>query len=239
MRHHRPLFTALVLACAGCTTVRPGPVTEPERRTITVSSTATLHVPPDRACVELTFSETAPRLVDAHEQVEAHRRRFLVELAALDPELSVETGETRHAPQYRHVDDERRLDGYRASITLTVRTADRAQIPEIVRRAGDGLHAVDVTHYHSDLTRFRARLREMAVAAAREKATQLAEGFGDRLGEVVTVAEGGAQAGPRTYFTVDNAVAHAGGGEEVSEGPPPPGAIPLRLALAVTFAIGG
>jgi uncharacterized protein YggE len=236
MLPRRLLLVTAALGCAACTTVLPRPNDEPERRTLTVASSATLHVPPDRACVALTFSETAPRLVDAHEQVEAHRRRYLERLAALDPELEVETGEMRHAPRYTRVGEERRLDGYRASLTLTVRTGDRAQIPELVRRAGDGLHEVDVTHYHSDLTSFRARLREMAVDAAREKARQLAEGFGETLGEVVTVGEGGARAAPRTYFAVDNAVAHAGGGRE-TEGPPPPGAIPLRLTIAVTFAL--
>ena len=160
---------------------------------------------------------------------------FLEALGALDGALEIESGSTLYAPEHTRRGGERVSLGYRASRSLTVRTADRAQVPEIIGRAGDGLHAVQVTHYREDLSQFRSELRALAVGAARDKAAQLAAGFGDEVSRVLSVTEGGAQARGRGYFATDNVVASAG--EDASEGPPPPGAIALQLTLTVTFEL--
>lgn len=234
----RALVASSLLAGCGGAPLHAGPhAGGPEPRVVQIASSATLHVAPDRTCVELTFSELAPRLVDAHAAVERRRETFLASLEALDASLEVEAGSTDYAPEHTHRQGERVFLGYRASRSLTVRTDDRALVPEIVGRAGDGLHAVQVTHYREDLSRFRARLRELAVGAAREKAAQLAAGFGEELEGVLSVTEGGAQAQSRGYFAVDNVVASAAVAEEPRGGPPPPGAIALRLTLTVTFRL--
>lgn len=239
MRSSLPLAGLALLTTAGCATALPhptAPVAAPaEPRVVQIAASATLHVAPDRACVELTFSELAPRLVDAHAEVERRHAAFLEALGALDGALEIESGSTLYAPEHTHRGGERVSLGYRASRSLTVRTADRAQVPEIIGRAGDGLHAVQVIHYREDLSQFRSELRALAVGAARDKAAQLAAGFGDEIARVLSVTEGGARAQGRGYFATDNVV--AGAGEDASEGPPPPGAIALQLTLTVTFEL--
>ena len=209
-------------------------------RSLTILSTARLDVAPDSACVRLTFSEERARMVDAHTAVRAHRARFLA--AVEDLGVEVEEGATLYAPAYDTGPGPRRLRGYTATISLNVHTREPDRVPEIIERAGDGLHGVEVEHYAQDIAQHRERVRQMAIEAAQRKARQLASGFEVELGEVLSLEEGHATtARPGAYLAnfVANEAGSAGADGDRDRGPAPPGSIPLSMSLHVTFALGG
>lgn len=222
MRTTLSLLALLLGACSGNGAEAPP-------RSIAIEATATLHIPPDTAAVSLTFGAIDVDLAVAHEEVERNRNAFLAQIA--DWDARVERGLIQYSP-YRP--STATVDRYRATDTVIVHTTRPADIPRIIRLASSGVTAIHVRHYVSDLAQHRARLREMAIAAAQTKASDLAEGFDVALGDVLTIHEGGATSHPFGTGNVDNRFARI---ETDDDGIPPPGAIPLRLTLRVTFEL--
>ena len=221
-----PLLLALFSAACSATASAP-----PPPRSITIEATATLHLPPDMAAISLTFGALDDELAVAHATVERNRTAFLAAVA--DSDVRVERGLIQYSP-YRpsHAAVER----YQASDTVVIHTSRPADIPRIITLASEGLTAVSVRHYVSDLVQHRGQVRELAIAAARTKASELATGFDAELGRVLTVHEGGATQSAFGVGNVDNAFARV---EADDEGVPPPGAIPLRLTLHVMYELEG
>lgn len=216
----------LALALAGCS----APAEPASPRTIAIDATATLHLPPDTTAITLTFAATSPDLAIAHERVEASRAAFLAAVASYD--ARVETGWTHYAPHRTYAGAE---DGqFRAAQTLVVHTTEPADVPAIIRLAQPGVSEVSVHHYVADLVQHRARLRRMAVEAAAAKASDLATGFGVHLGDVLVIEERGADTHAFGVGNFDNVVARVAADDE---GAPPPGAVPLRTTLRVTYAL--
>lgn len=199
-------------------------------RTLAIDATATLHLPPDCAAITLTFAAEDADLGAAHDRVETSRGAFVERAERFD--ARVETGTVDYRP-YRP--QGATVDRYRASQTVVVRTGELDEIPRIIREAGDGLSAVSVRYYVEDMTAHRSRLRQMAIEAAGAKADELADGFDVDLGDVLSVAEGGATTHAFGVGNLDNAYARVETTED--HGAPPPGAIPLRVTLRVTYEL--
>ncbi|MCB9597370.1 MAG: SIMPL domain-containing protein [Sandaracinaceae bacterium] len=224
MRNTLGLF---LLSLAGCSTAASQP---PPPRSVTIEATATLHLPPDMAAISLTFGAVDDDLGAAHATVERNRGAFLSAIESWD--ARVERGWTQYSP-YRPSHSE--VERYQASDTIIVHTAHPEDIPRIIGLASAGLTAVTVRHYVSDLVQHRGRVRAMAIAAAQAKASDLATGFDAELGRVLTIHEGGAsQYGGFGVGNNDNFVARV---DTADEGSAPPGAIPLRLTLLVTYEL--
>jgi len=220
----RPLCSALALLLAACGADEPAPP-----RSVAVDATATLHVPPDTAAITLTFGADHDDLRTAHATVEDARTGFLARVERFD--ARVESGAIRYAPHRPHVGAAERM---RASQTVVVHTAELDDVPRIIAEGGPTLTGVHVRHYVADRVQHRSRLRQMAIDAAQSKAGDLASGFGGALGRVQTIAEGGATSHAAGVGNLDNSVARV---TVDDDGVPPPGAIPLRVTLRVTFAL--
>lgn len=200
-------------------------------RTLAIDATATLHLPPDTAAVTLTFAAHDADLAIAHERVEQSRAAFLAAAASL--EARVEQGVVHYAP---HRPFAGAPETFRAAQTVVVHTTDFEAIPSIVRMSGPGLSEVSVRHYVADMVQHRGRLRRMAIDAAGAKAGELAHGFEVSLGEVLAIEERGADTHAFGVGNFDNRVATV---EAEEGGAPPPGAIPLRTTLRITYRLRG
>lgn len=226
MRTRLALAALTLLGCSEGTVVAPVPP-----RTLSIDATATLHLPPDTAAITLTFASTDADLAVAHERVESSRAAFLAAVASVD--ARVETGVVDYAPYRPYAGAP---ETYRAAQTVVVHTTELDEIPAIIRLAGPGLSQVGVRHYVADLVQHRSRLRRMAIEAARAKAGELADGFEASLGEVLSIEEGGATSYAFGVGNMDNRVASV---QAEEDGTPPPGAIPLRTTLRITYRLHG
>ena len=223
------LFLVLSSALAACST--PSASDAPPR-TVAIAATATLHVPPDTAAVTLTFRAEDTDLAVAHELVDSSRRAFLSQVESF--EARVESGNVDYQP-YRT--QWMSHEEFRASQAVVVHTHEFTDIPQIIRLGGAQLGGVRVRYYVEDMVQHRSRIRQMAIEAAGSKASELAEGFDVELGGLLSVEEGGATTGASgAVGNFDNVFVRVSV-TDPQDGPPPPGAIPLRVTLHVTYAI--
>ena len=111
-------------------------------------------------------------------------------------------------------DHEGRANGYRATLSLTVRLRDLAAAPELIpallAAGGDSgrLHSTDLEH--SGREALAAEARDNAFADARARAEQYARLAGLTLGEVLTVAEGNPAGVPVHGLSQRHAIPAAG-----------------------------
>ena len=231
----------------------------PEReRTLAVCAKAVLDVPPDEASIDFTFSSTDKRMTRAHEATAAKIAAFAKALAAaaVGPG-DLLYGQASYAPDYAYTEGlPPRIASYTAAESLTVRTREFARIPAIIDAAvASGISSMgSLRFYSTKLPEQKRKVRDMAIAAAREKAEQLARGLGAGLGEAIDVSEGAAYAGgggyglspwgygqfagvtENAYASVPQAQAAQAQDREPA-GPITPGATPLELTVRCTFAL--
>ncbi len=161
---------------------------------MTVTGQATLEVSPD--CADLTNTLAADNIKPglAAKQLEAKK---LIMISALQ-KIGVETADIKLSNLQLDPIYEPNREGwatlkvrtYRAQITVTATTKDFAKIAEIMdAAASSGASSVSNQFRRSDLPALKKKVREMALAAAKDKAKQTASALGIELGRVVSVAE--------------------------------------------------
>jgi uncharacterized protein len=176
-----------------------------------VQGTATLEVAPDCADLTMTISADGARPDIATQAVQEKQQQMI---AALQ-KLGVETPDVKLSylslePIWLHDKDgwsPLHVGTYRAQVTITATTRKFDQIGAIME-AGANAGATSMTSQfrRSDLPELKKKVREMAIAAAREKASSTARALGIELGRIVSVAEsasGSLYNSP--YFPVANA----------------------------------
>lgn len=161
---------------------------------MTVTGTATLEVSPDCADLTMTISADGTRPGAATTQVDAKERALVAALekigvAAADLKLSTVTLEPVYEPNpegWAQI----KVHAYRAQITVTATTHDFGKIGEIMDTgASAGVSALSSQFRNSDLPGLKKKVRDMALAAAKDKAHQTADGLGLKLGRVISVNE--------------------------------------------------
>ncbi|MCB9561600.1 MAG: SIMPL domain-containing protein [Kofleriaceae bacterium] len=206
-RPDRPfvLATALALALAGlaaacrepaasspapCCGGGPGHAgAEPPPRTLAVSGTATLDVVPDVADVVLSVTGEASRPKAAVEAARGRQRKLdaaLRKLGLVDADIAL--SQLSISPTWEP--DTGRRRGYAASITLTASTRDFDLIGAIMDVGADaGVTDMSTSFRHHDLPALKRQVRDLALAAVKDKATQTVAALGATLGDVQQVAE--------------------------------------------------
>jgi uncharacterized protein YggE len=100
--------------------------------------------------------------------------------------------------------------GYEVSKTMTIRLTDISRFEEFLGEVlKTGLSEINNVKFEtSKLTENRVRAREMAMKAAKEKATVMAAALGQTIGKAIKIAEGNIS-GPAypNYATTSNSVA--------------------------------
>jgi uncharacterized protein len=159
---------------------------------MTVTGTAVLEVSPDCADLTITLGIDAPRPRAATTQVETEQRTLIDSLAKLGvAEGDLKLSSLSLEPLYEsHPDGSTRLVNYRAEITVTATTHDFAKISGIMEAGADaGATHMSSQFRRADLPTLKKQVRDMALAAARDKAKQTAAGLGFKLGRVMSVSE--------------------------------------------------
>lgn len=216
------LLLALPLLAAAChervIAVSPAAVENPGLMTVTGS--ATLEVNPDCADLTMTISSDSLKPGAAVTSVDTKETGLVAALtkqgvAPNDMKLSLVT----LAPVYETNLYPLVIHAYRAQITVTATTRDFAKISALME-AGSEAGAIQMSSQfrRSDMPELKKKVRDMALAAAKDKAKQTAGSLEIELGRIVSVGEnvGGAMWNqayfPQNAVTRDNSSGTALGG---------------------------
>lgn len=216
--------------------------------TISVSGEAVVKVVPDRIVLLLGIETWDLDIQVAKEKNEDILGRTLN--AVLDRGVASTDTQTDHLsiePRYNSDYRKENLIGYFVRNTLSVTLSDPSEVEALltdVLRAG-------ITHIHGvhfETTAFkehRETARRLALEAAREKATQMANVLGKRVGEPRTISEGPAYGNwfyvgggwgfGRSQGMSQNVVQNAGGSSPEGMESLSLGKISIRGSVSVTF----
>jgi len=173
---------------------------------MTVTGQATLEVSPDCADLTITLSADNVKPGSAVKQLDAKKR----ELIAALKKIGVETADVKLSnlnldPIYEPNPEgwaTLKVRTYRAQITVTATTKDFSKIADIMDTAATaGASSISNQFRRSDLPELKKKVRDMALAAAKDKAKQTADALGIKLGRVMSVGENqGGYMWNATYF---------------------------------------
>lgn len=235
-----------LLSALACQTPAMAPAAAvPPPRTLAITSTARLDVPPDEATVTVTFTSTARKLSAAHADAKKKIDAFTAAAhAAGVPADGIVFSAANEAAEYVYPEGRpRQLTGFQSTTTLRIEVSDFALVAPVVDAAVDaGVASLDGIEYHSTkLSEHKKKARDMAIEAAKAKADQLAGGLGFTLAGVQSVSERTGDTpwwGPRGLENnVAQAVASAPSSGSDVDTPIVPGSESLTLTLDLVFEI--
>lgn len=136
--------------------------------------------------------------------------------------------------EYPHYD---RITGYAASLSVTASTTTFDLVAEMMEAgAGAGVTQMWTSFRSTKLPELKVKVREMALAAAKDKARQIADTLGAPMVRVVAVAE---TPGGNPYYwnggAVPNAVGTVEGRSDVQLQPTTQ---ELNLTITITWELG-
>lgn len=213
-------------------------------RSISVSGTAEIRVVPDEVILSLGVQTYHADLDTAKQENDARMARVLaVAREAEVPDERLATDYIRISPVYEFNNGrQRHIDGYSVDRGLEIRLRDLDRFEDLLTDAlASGANVVHgITFRTTELREHRDEARGLALDAAREKATDMAERLGQSLGDVLSIAEGSvgwsSGYGWRGGAGMQNVVQVAGDGSGAS-GPTTPGQIEVTARVSVTFAL--
>jgi uncharacterized protein YggE len=221
-------------------------------RTVEVSGTAVVNVPPDRALVHLGVQSNgkSPREVQAKNA--AAISSVIKSIQALGVESrDISTDQYVIEPLYEDYDS-LRIKGYRIHNTISITMRDVDQTSNTIAAAfqAGANQVVKVEFYTSELRKYRDQAREMAMNAASEKASALAEAAGTDTDCVLNIGEnswshfngghwwyGGNNQNLWTQNAVQNVTPASQGAPASEESPVSIGQISVRAEVTATFAL--
>ena len=220
-------------------------------RTVQVSGTAVVNVKPDRALIQLGVQSNGKSPQEAQAKNSAAISRVTKALKTLGIESKdIATEWYTIEPLY---DDYASLhiEGYRIYniIEVTVRTVDRANEVIVTAFQAGANQVVDVEFYTSELRKYRDQAREMAMSAASEKASALAQAAGADVGCVLNINENSSSyfngwgwwyGGNNQNLWTQNAsqnIAPTGETANLQDGPVSAGMISIRAEVTASFSL--
>ena len=235
------IATAL-LACKEpqpVSTAMPAEAARPGQMTVT--GTATLEVSPDCADLTMTISADGARPGIATKAVKDKQVALIAALGKLGVEASdIKLSFLNLAPVYAVNADgvsTLRVATYRSEITVTVTTKKFELIGDIMEAgATSGASSMTSQFRRSDMPELKKKVRDMALAAAKDKAAQTAKALGIHVGRVLSVAEApnGVMWGSAYFPQVANTVESRPSAPAVSIG----GTLqPLTLDITIGFEL--
>lgn len=235
------------------TSLPPAPVCDASR-SIQVSGTAVINVTPDRVLIQLGVQSNGSSAAKA----EAANSKTIQKIVAALKKLGVEQKDIVTdlyiiEPIYDNYSD-LRIKGYRINNVVAITLRDVNKVNKVLAAAlENGANQVLNTEFYlSDLRTYRDQAREMAMKAAREKATDLARAAGSDLGCVLNINENswsyfngwgwyGGNNSSRDLWTqnaVQNAAPPTGAEGTLSDaGPISVGQISVRAEVSASFGL--
>ena len=157
---------------------------------ISVFGSALLRVPPDSVTIRAAITRLEEKPSDAFAKARKAEQSVSVFLRKAPVR---ESGLSRISlsQEYRYANNERRSIGYLAWIGLTVVISELEQIERVLSGLVDaGANEITATEFHTvKLKELRARARELAINAAREKAEIYAAAAKVTVGQVLHIQD--------------------------------------------------
>lgn len=172
---------------------RPRDASDAEVGSLVVRGTATLNVEPDVADVRMDLQATArsPSLAASQlRSAEAKMRANLDDSGVGNEQLrasalTLDPVMTWNAPRERKV-----LTGYQATLTVTVSTEAFETVPDILEAATDaGVASVAMSFRSTKMPELKARVRQLALDAAKAKVEQFESALDVSTARVMAVSE--------------------------------------------------
>ena len=219
----RIFFLGLVfsLLISGCSTVKE-PVSKPVKPTISVSGTGTASAAPDVINIQLGVDIADPDPVEAVNQNTIKMKAVMAVLETFNIPAS-DTQTTSYSMWVEDIyDQDGQLTGekrYHVTNQVNIRLRDLTQIGTLIGKATDaGANSiVGITFGVDDTTELEQTALDNAVGNAQEKAQRIAEEMGVRIGEIVSVNEGGYYS-PTPYYGDKGGLGGGGGAVPISQG---------------------
>ena len=215
-------------------------------RSIQVSGTAVVNVPPDRALVQLGVQSNGKTPKEVQATNAAAIRDVMDSLKRLGIEAKdISTDHYVIEPLYEDYDS-LHIKGYRILnvIAITLRDVDQTSAAIAAAFEAGANQVVNVEFYTSELRKYRDQAREMAMKAASEKAGALASAASAETGCVLNISENSSSyfngwnwwyGGGNQNLWTQNAVQNAAPASD--ESPVSTGQISVRAEVNVTFAL--
>lgn len=168
----------------------PAPVCD-SSRSIQVSGTAVINVIPDRVLIQLGVQSNGSSAAKAEAANSQTIQRIVAALKKLGVEQKdIVTDRYIIEPIYKDYSD-LNIKGYRINNVVAITLRDVNKVNKVLAAAlENGANQVLNTEFYlSDLRAYRDQAREMAMKAAREKATDLARAAGSDVGCVLNINE--------------------------------------------------
>lgn len=222
-------------------------------RSIHVSGTAVVNVPPDRALVQLGVQSNGktPKEVQTRNAATIKDVIDAIERLGIDSR-DISTDRYVIEPLYEDYDS-LHIKGYRIYnvVAITVRNVDQTSAAIATAFQAGANQVVNVEFYTSELRRYRDRARELAIKAASDKASALAIAADAETGCVLNISEnswsyfngwnwwygGGNRQDLWTQNAVQNVAPTGGETPSTEDSPVSPGQISVRAEVNVSFAL--
>ena len=167
------------------------PCQSPSGRTITVTGTATLRMPPDRVSFSVGVETVA---ATASQAFKANATKLNAVVAALKAKgVDAKEIQTSNLEISSRDQEGRKLPGFRVSNVVTVTREDPSGVGDLLQAAvaAGANQASGLRFFVADPGGFQSRGLDMAFQAARRKAEMLATAANRSIGDVICVTEGG------------------------------------------------
>jgi len=224
-----------------------------KERTAQVTGTAVVNVTPDRALVKLGVQSNGRSVKDAQAKNTTAINNVTFALKAMGIEAKdIATDWYTIEPLYSDYED-LSINGYRIHNVIEITVRDVKKTNDLIAAAfqAGANQVIDVEFYTSELRKYRDQAREMAMTAAMEKASALAQAAGTDVSCVISINENS-----QSYFNgwgwwygygsnqnvwMQNAVQNIQptGGETsaLEDGPINAGQISIRAEISATFGL--
>jgi len=226
---------------------KPQSATEPGL--ITASGEAEMRIVPDEVILRLGVETSDKVLANAKRQNDAVIQRVLDIATRYDiPAEHVQTDYIHIEPRYNNGYTQREFVGYFVNNTVVITLRDLAQFEDVLSAALEsGVNYVHSIEFRTtELRKYRDEARTLALQAAREKATAMAETLDQRLGAPRTIQEEANQwwAGYSSWWgtsswsgMTQNVIQEIGGEYMGTDSSLAPGQISVKARVSVSFAL--
>ncbi len=190
---------------------------------ISVTGTGKVTAKPDIAVADLAITVEKPTAAAAQDEANTKSQAVVDYLKdAGIPEKDIRTSNYNIYPQYDYTDGRSRIRGYQVTQTLEVKIRDLDKANAVLDGVVDaGVNQVNNFRFDiDDPEELKAEARALAIADANQKASQLKQQLGLRLGRIVSFSEdtGGY---PQPYFLRSEAGGFGGDAMNVKAMPAP------------------
>lgn len=200
-----------------------------------VFGAASVDAAPDLARIRVAVNQTCPTPAEAFEGTRSavNRVREVLRGHAI-PDAAVSASRLNLTTDYKFINNERKFRGYtcNASFVIEVRALETLEtvLVDVVAAGANQVDGVDFDV--SGKKQLRARAREGAVAAAREKAELYASAAGVRLGQVIHIRDIDSESMTNVFRGHGGSMGGNGDGDNLT-----PGRITVSAGVLVGFSL--